>query len=123
MLLGAFVRCLLRAEAEEGQTPSCAERRDDNANTSLLFRPAGQIALVKGIVKAVERGINRKTSLRRGIMIDFATTNKMWIASIVIQSGRMSTSKSSYELAVELIAYLVGAEEMSDKLIQKLTKD
>ncbi|BAY97330.1 DGQHR domain protein [Tolypothrix tenuis PCC 7101] len=107
-------------ELSKGQSPSCADKRDDEYQYSLLFKPAGQIALVKGLICAVERGLNRKEALRRVNKVDWRTTSDIWTGTIVTASGRMSTGKQSYDLAAELIAYLIGAEYIKDEDIEIL---
>jgi DNA sulfur modification protein DndB len=111
-------------ELKAGKPPSCAEKRQDDARSSLLFKPAGQIALVKGLVAAVARGhdagFTRKDALRRANRINWSAHWDAWKGTIVTMTGRMSASKGSYELAGELIAYLIGAEFMSKKQIDEL---
>lgn len=109
-------------EVRQGKTPSCSKYRNDDEQYSLLFKPAGQIALVKGLIKAIERRLDRQIALERINKIDWRTSSGIWKGSIVTPSGRMSTSKSSYDLASELIAYLIGADRMTQKQIEALTK-
>lgn len=109
-------------EVKSGNAPSFAERREDEKRFSLLFKPAGQIALVKGLVRAVERGMPRDEAIRRVNKINWQTGAPAWRGSIVTASGRMSTSKQAYDLAAEMLAYLVGAEKMSKSDIAELKR-
>lgn len=102
-------------EVSQAQSPSCVEKRSDEQQYSLLFKPAGQIALVKGLIKAIERGLDRKKGLQRVNKVDWRTTSHIWTGTIVSVSGRMSTSKQSYDLAAELVAYLIGEEYMTEE--------
>lgn len=114
------------SEVKSRQTPSCAALRDDSTPTSLLFKPAGQIALVKGLVIALQRGeesgFDRKAAVARVNKVNWSTNEDFWRGTIVTMSGRMSASKGSYELAGELIAYLIGADFMKKSDIAELKR-
>lgn len=113
-------------EVENDEPPSCAAKRHDPEPTSLLFKPAGQIALVKGLVVALERGessgLDRETAIKRVNEINWSTNEDFWRGTIVTMTGRMSASKGSYELAGELIAYLIGSEHMKKTDIAELKR-
>lgn len=85
---------------------------------TLLLRPVGQIALVKGLVKAIERSrgtMSLTEAVRRANRIDWsAPSTSMWRDTIVRSDGRMVARKEAYELASDLIAYLI-ADEFTDE--------
>jgi DNA sulfur modification protein DndB len=103
---------------EGGRQVNCAEQRADDNKWSLLFKPAGQIALVRGIIRAVDRGLGRETAIERANRVDWRTNSGIWLGTIVGTGGRMSTGKQSYDLAAELIAYLIGGDRMTKEQVE-----
>jgi DNA sulfur modification protein DndB len=116
----------LLQEIAAGKAPSTVGRREDENPYSLLFKPAGQVAMVKGVIKALERGrgkgFTRRQALERVNRIDWRTTSPIWHGTIVTPEGRISVRKESYDLAAELIAYLIGAEFMEKEDIRALKR-
>lgn len=92
-------------------------RADNDFSLSLLTRPAGQIALVRGLVKAVDRGVDRSEALQRGRHIDWRVSAPIWRDVIVQPGGRIIARNEAYELASELIAYLVAGTAMDEEHI------
>lgn len=78
---------------------------------SLLFRPAGQIALAKGLVQAHEYGDERpdlSTLVDRiGQMNWSADPFGYWRDVLVRPDGRMIAKSDAYDLAAELITYML----------------
>jgi len=81
---------------------------------TLLLRPVGQIAMVRGVIRAMKASNNQLTleeALRRVNLIDWsANPGGYWRDVIMRADGRMSAREESYNLASELIAYLIGSE-------------
>ena len=109
------------------------EFRQDDGPHSLLFRPIGIMALVKGIrmakVRSDSKGhsVSLKTIVEKANRIDWRVTvgtsvNSLWVETIIRADGRMSATTDSVAVAAELIAYLVGKDYMDDgeiKLFQR----
>jgi DNA sulfur modification protein DndB len=95
--------------------------RVDTAETSLLFKPAGQIALFRGLLKAVKRGVDQSSAIQRVNNIDWSMDSDVFQGSIV-RGGRMSTKNEDYELASEMIAYMVASEKMDEDAINILRR-
>jgi DNA sulfur modification protein DndB len=108
------------------------KNRQDDSPYSLLMRPVGLVALVKGIVMAVDRSdgeLSVKQASARASKIKWnlrekrtladkpnsGDVNSIWIETIVSANGRMSAGKEAVSLAGELVAYLIGAEFMKAK--------
>ena len=94
---------------------SIPEIRFSNSNRStLLLRPVGQVALVRGLVLAGQRvqgKLSRPELIRRADQIDWsASGSSMWRDVIVRPDGRMIARTESYALASRLLAYLVAPE-------------
>ncbi|WP_251965936.1 DGQHR domain-containing protein [Salinibacter ruber] len=103
------------------------ERRDDrSAQYSLIFKPAGQNALMKGLLKAYKRADDQGVNLSRADLIervhdvDFRIEADLWVDILVLQSGRMSSRKRGKRLGGELIAYMIAPEAMDDSEIEEL---
>lgn len=85
---------------------------------TLILRPVGQIAMIRGVLKAMRasnRSLSLKEALRRINLVDWsADPNGYWRDIIMRADGRMSAREESYNLASELIAYLIGNEWFDD---------
>lgn len=123
--LDAFVNALV-------DPGTVAETRYDASHRhSLLLRPVGQVAFVKGLILAIERSGGQLTlaeAVSRSNRIDWSTSpSSMWRDTIVHADGvKMNVRKEAQELAAELIAYLIGDEflsvEQRDSLSRKWNK-
>lgn len=85
---------------------------------TLLLRPVGQIAMIRGILKAMKASNGALTlsqAIERVNRIDWsADPNGYWRDVIMRADGRMSAREESYNLASELIAYMIGNEWIDD---------
>ena len=111
------------ALADIGSVPGI--RYDPDNSMSLLLRPVGQIALVKGVIMAIERSdrdLNVEEAFRRANRLDWSTPpNSIWINTIVGPDGRrMIARKETQELAAELIAYQIGSSYMTEDMRHNL---
>ena len=99
-------------------------RRDENPY-SLLFRPIGIMALVKGVRIAKQRSDSKGDSVGLEALVDKAnqidwrvrtgsSVNSLWVETIIRADGRMSATTESVAVAAELVAYLVGKDYMDD---------
>lgn len=79
----------------------------------LLLKPAAQIALFKGLIKALERGLTLQEAVERADRIDWQIRSDIWRDIIVRGDGAIIASKDAYERAAELIAYLISADRMT----------
>jgi DNA sulfur modification protein DndB len=87
-----------------------AKMREDN----LLLKPAAQIALFKGIVKARQKGLTLEETFKRADKVDWHIKSDMWRDIIVRGDGAIiAGSKEAYERTADLICYLVAADRMT----------
>jgi DNA sulfur modification protein DndB len=100
-----------------------AIRFNDTDSRTLLLRPVGQIAMVKGVLAAMQnaelagKGLRLEEALSRACKIDWsASASNYFRDSIVRANGTMSARAESYALAAGLISYLIGNEFMADEL-------
>lgn len=112
LTLDAFVTAL----ANTSSVPDT--RYDPNNRHSLLLRPVGQVAFVKGLILAIQRGQGHLTlteALRRANKIDWSSpAGSVWTNTIVRADGRkMVARKEAHELAAGIIAYLIADEYMT----------
>ena len=105
------------------------EFRQDDGPHSLLFRPIGIMALVKGIRMAKVRSDSKGHSVSLNTLVEKAnridwriavgtSVNSLWVETIIRADGRMSATTESVAVAAELIAYLVGEDYMDDGEIE-----
>jgi DNA sulfur modification protein DndB len=102
-------------------------RSDSDDPSTLLMRPVGQIALVKGLVHALMSAngqMSRADAVRRANQLDYSCPpSSMWRDTIVRADGRMVARKEAYDLASRLIAYMIAAEFVSEETKQRLWED
>ena len=98
----------------------------DNTHT-LLMRPVGQIALVKGLVNATTSSngnLSLSEAVRRANKLDYSCApSSMWRDTIVRADGRMVARKEAYDLAARLVSYMIAAEFTSEEAKQRLWED
>jgi DNA sulfur modification protein DndB len=98
----------------------------DNPHT-LLLRPIGQMALVKGLILAIEASkgaLTRDEAVNRANKLDYsAAPSSMWRDTIVRADGRMDAKKESISLAGRLISYMIASEYESDEAQASLWAD
>ena len=94
---------------------------------TLLLRPAGQIAMVMGVVEAMTNSIpagktysdaqlSLDKALRRVNLVDWsAAPGSYWRDIIMLAGGRMLARKEAYTLAASLLAYLIGNEYLDEE--------
>lgn len=98
--------------------------REDSAPTALLFKPAAQVALIKGLIIAKAGGrLSLEEAVRRMHSIDWAMTAPMWKDVIVRASGAIDASVAAREPAAQLIAYLLAGDLMSDDEIAAIAQE
>jgi DNA sulfur modification protein DndB len=90
-------------------------RKDEEA-TSLLFKPAGQIALIDGMFRAIkEGGLTLEQAADRVYgAIDWSMTNPMWEDIIIKSGGTIDAGTDARRRTSALIAYLLASDKMSD---------
>jgi DNA sulfur modification protein DndB len=82
---------------------------------SLLLRPVGQVAFVKGLIGAIDRAagqLDLPDAIHRSNMINWASpAGSVWTNTIVRADGKkMIARKEAQELAAEIVAYLIADE-------------
>jgi DNA sulfur modification protein DndB len=94
------------------------DMRKDAASTSLLFKPAGQIALVGGIAAAVTLSRKQLTfddAVRRVNSIpDWSMSAPIWRDIIVKAGGAIDPKAEALQRMKSLLTYLLAADVMED---------
>ncbi|MCH8805756.1 MAG: DGQHR domain-containing protein [Planctomycetes bacterium] len=92
---------------------------------SLLFKPVGLMALVKGMTFAMDRSdgeLDLSGAIARASLVDWRSDPPgQWRETIVRADGRMSAAAGSINIAAELVAYLIGSEYMTDEELENFT--
>lgn len=85
-------------------------RNDPGDESSLLLRPLGQIALVRGLTRALDAdsSLSLGEAMDRANRISWATSPRsIWEGSIVLPDGRMCARQEAVSLAADLVVHLV----------------
>jgi DNA sulfur modification protein DndB len=106
------LRVLQPALDDPSQVP--LQRLDAGHEAALLLRPTGQIALVRGLTRALDADALTTPAelISRADAISWRTTaDSIWRGSLVRPDGRISARKDAVALAAELVAYLLLGEQ------------
>jgi DNA sulfur modification protein DndB len=99
-------------------------RYDAEHHHSLLLRPVGQVAFVKGLIRAIDRSKGRlelTEAIRRANKIDWSSpATSMWRDTIVRADQKMVARRDAQDLAADLVAYLIGDEYMTEEMRHNL---
>ena len=92
--------------------------RKDGAKESLLFKPAAQIALVDGMMRAMDLGgISLDEAVKRVNSIDdWSMSNVEWSGVMIKTSGRIDASLEARKRMAKLICYLIVADRLPDRI-------
>ncbi len=87
--------------------------RGDKSLYSLLFKPAAQVALFKGIILAMEHGkLTLETAIQRATKIDWRMSADQWKNVIIRPNLTIDVRADAQKLAAHLIAYLIVGNKM-----------
>lgn len=96
-------------------------RFDNDDHRTLLLRPVGQIALVRGVTMAmanaqdIGKALTLTDALERANRLNWSAASSNYFRDTIVRAnGRMSARAESYQLAAHLIAYLIGNEYLTD---------
>ncbi len=84
--------------------------------SAILSRRSPKIILIL-FVKATDRGLELEEAIKRANEVNWSMTAKMWEGIIVNNNGTINAYAEARDRTAELIAYLIGRDEMtSDQL-------
>ena len=84
--------------------------RDDESQTSLLFKPASQIAVIQALTIVKKRGLLLKEAAKRLKLLDWSMNNPAWRNVIIKPNGSIDVATNARDLAANLFAYLLAPE-------------
>lgn len=94
-------------------------RHSPTHEASLLYRPVGQIALLKGLCYAHRQNpaeLPVETLVERASRLNWSpASTSYWRGVIVKPDGNMIAKREAYELAAVLLEYLISPNGMSDE--------
>lgn len=103
---------------------SIPERREEEAPYSLLFKPAGQMALVEGLLIATKDGrMKLKTAVERANQVPWSMTAEIWQGVMVRPNGTIDWRAEARKHAAQLIAYMIAADVMTKDEIDTIKID
>lgn len=81
---------------------------------SLLFKPAGQMALFRGLKRAMDAGMLLEEAAEAVNRIQWDISNPSWRGVIMKSGGRIDTGKEAKNLAGRLIAHQITGGRIED---------
>jgi DNA sulfur modification protein DndB len=105
----------IRPYQEAVATPAkIPDMRDDNARTALLFKPAAQIALVDGILRAAEAGrLKIAEAIERANHIpNWSMEADLWAGVIIKPNGAIDAGPEARRRMATLLVYLIAADRI-----------
>jgi DNA sulfur modification protein DndB len=98
--------------------PNIPKMREDNAPYSLLFKPAAQIALFRGLIRAIDgKRLSLPEAVKRANKVDWKMSSPLWKDVIIRPNGTIDVRSESLARTEQLIAYLIAADKMSKEEI------
>ncbi|MEL6364106.1 MAG: DNA sulfur modification protein DndB [Pseudomonadota bacterium] len=93
--------------------------RDDEADTSLLFKPAAQIGLIEAVLTAKKHAKLSTDQIvsRLGKIGSWAMSDKLWQGVIIRHNGTIDAGRDARKRFAGLVAYLIGADKMNEEFI------
>ena len=90
--------------------------RKDEAHTSLLFKPAAQIALFDGLLRARAYGLTLEEAVGRanGLTV-WGMTESLWQNIIIKSGGTIDAGADARERMALIVSYLIAADRMGEK--------
>lgn len=99
------------------------DMRQSSSPASLLFKPAAQIALVKGLAMAIKSGVPLDEAVKRATRIDWGmNADGYWKDILVRADGTIDNKIEAKNNAAELIRYLIAADKMDAATISNVEK-
>ena len=91
--------------------------REDGAPTALLFKPAAQIALVDGLLRAVELAdLKIPEAIERASRVPCWNMDAdIWNGIIIKRSGAIDAGPDARRRMANLLCYLIGADRLSEE--------
>jgi DNA sulfur modification protein DndB len=93
---------------------------------SLLFKPAAQLTLFRGLIAAVKLGVPLDEAVRRANRIDWSSTADLWRDVLMRSGGKgvvIDASANAVERASRLVTYLIAGDRMSDPAVDKVRSE
>jgi DNA sulfur modification protein DndB len=94
------------------------DMRKDEAKTALLFKPASQIGLIDGLLRAADNGsLTLAEAVARANRIpNWSMTADLWRGVIIKGGGAIDAGPEARRRMADLICYLIAADHLSPKL-------
>lgn len=100
------------------------ELRNKESANGLLFKPATHIVLFQALSQILRLApdLPLKEAVARAYEIDWKITSPLWRDVLINSAHNILTKKENYNLAADLVTYMVAGERMSASDIAELTK-
>lgn len=96
------------------------EMREEGAKTSLLFKPAAQIALIDAVLRANDPHIGKLKNVAEAIkranrIANWSMEAEIWKGVIIKQTGTIEASGEAMRRMASLLCYMIAADRLSDE--------
>jgi DNA sulfur modification protein DndB len=107
------------ATALSGDHSEIMEMRKEDHPYSLLFKPAGQIAFISGLVSAqMKTELSLDELLARANKLRWSMKDKHWVNFIMNANGTINARADIRDRTAQLIAYLLAGDKMAPKEVE-----
>jgi DNA sulfur modification protein DndB len=98
------------------------ELRAKEADYGLLFKPATHIVLFQALSQILRQDpeLTLKEAVARAYQLDWRITSPLWRDVLINSASNILTKKENYNLAADLLTYLVVGKKMVAKNIEQL---
>ena len=86
----------------------------DKRKVSLLFKPAAQMALFRGLKKALDAGVTLEDAVEAINRITWDIKSPMWMNVMIKPDGAIDAGKDAKNLASRLIAHYISDGRVAD---------
>lgn len=104
------------------QTSIIPKLRKEESEYSLLFKPAGQITFIRGLLMAEKHGIPLKDAVPKANKIKWSISDEIWKDIIVRSNGTIDTKSVAIERAAMMISYYISGSKMKKDQINEVKK-
>ncbi|MGW0206696.1 DNA sulfur modification protein DndB [Streptomyces sp. NPDC003233] len=100
------------------------ELREKDAEYSLLFKPATHIVLFQALSQILKKkpSLTLQDAVSQAYQLDWQITSPLWRDVLINSAHNILTKKENYNLAADLVTYLVIGDAMKANDIEELRK-
>ncbi|MEV0614809.1 DNA sulfur modification protein DndB [Nonomuraea sp. NPDC050404] len=103
-------------------TKMLPELRSKDAEYGLLFKPATHIVLFQALsqILKLDPALPLKGAVAQAYQVDWRITSPLWRDVLINSAHNILTKKENYNLAADLLTYMVAGDKMPDNDVEQL---